>query len=335
MPQPTLNQVHVNAALTDISVAYVQDSTHFIADKVFPMVPVVHKADVYYTFNQGDFYRDDVQQVADASESAGGGFNLTTASYACKMYGYHKDVGDQVRANQDPAVDIDVTTTKWLMQKQLIRRDNIFNNLFMTTGLWTGGVSNTDAVGTAGGMPGTTTPPKWSDDGAGDPITDIAIAQQSILQNTGFLPNKLVLGFPVYNALKKHPLVIDRLKYTMQADSRDINEQLLASLFDVDQVLVSKSVYNTASEGLTNSFSFTMGNNALLCHSTPTPGLMVPTAGYIFPWEGLTGLNSMGIVVWQDRIPGKGRNTIRTDSLMSFDMQVVAAGMGAFFSGMV
>ena len=74
MPQPTLSDVHVNAALTDISVAYIQNNENFIADKVFPMVPVVHKSDVYYVFSKDDFLRDDVQPRADASESAGGGF---------------------------------------------------------------------------------------------------------------------------------------------------------------------------------------------------------------------------------------------------------------------
>lgn len=327
MPSPTLMDVHVNAALTDISVAYIQDNEHFIADKVFRMVPVVHKSDVYYKFSKDDFLRDDVQQRADATESAGGGFNLTTGTYSAKVWGYHKDVGDQVRANQDPAIDIDVTTTKWIMQKQMIRRDNIFVSSFMKTGVW-----GTDCVGTPGGVPGSTTPSLWSDDANGDPFTDIAQGQTTMLQNTGMEPNVLVLGFKVFQALRKHPLVIDRVKYTMQADAKNITKELLAGAFDVDEVVVSKSVYNTAAEGLTGNYNFTLGNNALLCHRAPSPGLMIPSAGYIFPWEGLTGLNSMGVVIYQERMPGLGRQTIRTDSDMAFDMQVVSNDLGYYFS---
>ena len=330
MPSPTLQDVHVNAALTDISVAYIQDSANYIADKVFPMVPVVHKSDVYYVFSKDDFLRDDVQQRADAAESAGGGFSLTTKSYSALVYGYHKDVGDQVRANQDPAIDIDVVTTKFIMQKQLIRRDNIFVSKYMKTTVW-----GTDVTGTGGGVPGSSTPAFWNDDAGGDPFTDIAQAQSTILQNTGHEPNIMVLGFPVYQALRKHPLVIDRVKYTMQADAKNITPQLLAAAFDVEQIVVSKSVYNTAAEGLTGSYSFTIGKNALLCHRAPQPGLMIPSAGYIFPWQGLTGLNSMGVVVYQDRLPGRGRNTIRTDSDMAFDMQVVSSDLGYYFSGIV
>lgn len=330
MPSPTLSDVHVNAALTDISVAYVQDNENYIADKVFPMVPVVHKSDVYYVFSKADFLRDDVQQRADAAESAGGGFGLAEQSYSAKVYGYHKDVGDQVRANQDPAIDIDVTTTKFIMQKQLIRRDNIFVSSYIKTGVW-----GTDVVGTAGGTPGSGTPAFWNDDANGDPFTDMAAGQTAILQNTGLEPNVLLLGYPVYQALRKHPLVIDRVKYTMQADAKNITPQLLAAAFDVEEVVVSKSVYNSAKEGLVGSYNFTLGKSALLCHRAKEPGLMIPSAGYIFPWQGLTGLNSMGIVVYQDRLPGKGRNTIRTDSDMAFDMQVVSSDLGYFFSGIV
>lgn len=330
MPQPTYGDVHVNQALTDVSVAFIQDAANYIADKVFPMVPVVHKSDVYYVFSKDDFLRDEVQQRSDATESAGGGFNLTTQTYNAKVWGYHKDVGDQVRANQDPAVDIDVTTTKFIMQKQLIRRDALFVSNYIKTGIW-----GTDVVGTVGGTPGSSTPAFWNDDANGDPFEDISAGQTAILQSSGLEPNVLALGFPVYQALRKHPLVIDRVKYTMQADAKNITPQLLAAAFDVDEVVVAKAVYNTAQEGVTGSYSFILGKHALLCHRASAPGLMVPSAGYIFPWQGLTGLNSMGIVVWQERMPGKGRNTIRTDSDMAFDMQVVAAPLGYFFSGIV
>ena len=329
MPQPTYGDVHINMALTDISVAYIQDNANYVADQVFPVVPVQHKSDVYFKFSKDDFLRDEVQPRADAKESAGGGFNLTTGSYAATVWGYHKDVGDQVRSNQDAAVDIDVATTKFITQKQLIRRDAIFVSTYMKTGVW-----GTDITGAAAGN-GTTTTTYWSDDANGDPFSDVAAGQITILQNTGHEANVLVIGYPVYQALRKHPLVVDRIKYTIQADAKNITPELLAAAFDVEKVVVAKAVYNTAKEGVTGSYSFIMGKHALLAHRAPAPGLMIPSAGYTFPWEGLTGLNTMGIVIWQERMPGRGRNTIRTDSDMAFDMQVVSSDMGYFFSGVV
>ena len=43
----------------------------------------------------------------------------------------------------------------------------------------------------------------------------------------GVVPNVLVLGWPVYQALRKHPLVIDRIKYTSQPDAKDITPAML------------------------------------------------------------------------------------------------------------
>src|SRR5580693_8982630 len=103
--QPTLSQVHVAAPLTDIAVAYMQDDSAYIADKVFPIVPVQFQSDLYYIWKKDDFFRDEAQQRADGDESAGSGLNLSTASYSAAVWALHKDIGDQMRRNADPAVD--------------------------------------------------------------------------------------------------------------------------------------------------------------------------------------------------------------------------------------
>jgi hypothetical protein len=314
-----------------ISVAYLQDETFYVADKAFPVVPVEHQTDVYFKFSKDDFLRDEAQLRADATESAGGGFNLTSSSsYTANVWAYHKDLGPQTRNNADPAVNLDIAITKFVMQKLLIRRERFWSTQYIKTGLW-----GTDNTGTAGGTPGTTTPAYWNDDANGDPFTDIAVGQTTILQNTGYEANTLLLTWPVYQALRKHPLVIDRIKYTTRADAVKITPDLLAAAFDVDRVLVSKAVYNTASEGNTFSGSFINGKNALLCHVAPEPGLMLPTAGYTFAWRGFSGLNNMGVRVSQIPLPWLGLETVRTEGEMAFDMQAVSTDLGYYWSGIV
>lgn len=342
MPQPTVSAVHISAALTDIAVAFIQDETAYVADDVFPIVPVQHQANKYFYFSQDDFFRDEAQLRADGTESAGGGFNLGTASYAADVWAYHMDLGEQTRSNADPAVNMDVATTKFCMMKMLIRKDRFFSTQYMTTGVWTGGVSATDAVGTSGGTPGTSTPPYWSDDANGDPFTDIAAAQTNVLQNTGFEINTGLLTYPVYQALRKHPLVVDRIKYTTRADASKITPELLAAAFDVDRMLVSKAVYNSASESAaavpttaSGTYSFIAGKNALFAHVAGAPGIMIPSAGYVFAWTGLSNMNSMGVRVSQIPMPWKGLGTVRTEAEMAFDMEVVAPTLGAFFSAIV
>lgn len=335
MPQPTVTQVHVQAALTQIATAYIQDQRNYVADQVFPIVSVEFQADKYFNFSKDDFFRDEAQRRADAVESAGGGFNLSTGTYAAEVWAYHKDLGGQTRRNADPAINMDIATTKFCMQKLLIRRDRFFMGAYLINGVW-----SADYTGTAGGTPGSTTPAFWNDDANGDPFTDLAAGQTNILQNTGFESNTFLISFPVYQGLRKHPLVIDRIKYTTRADASKITPDLLAAAFDVDRVIVSKAVYNTSPEtttttGSAGTYAFIASKDALLCHSAPSPGLMIPTAGYIFAWSGLTGLNNIGVRIAQIPMPWLGLETVRTEGEMAFDMQVIGKDLGIHYSGIV
>jgi hypothetical protein len=328
MPQPVAQDVHISTALTNVAVAYVQDANAFVTGRVFPIVPVLKQSDVYWKFSKDDFLRDEAKPRADATESAGVGFNLSTGTYTAQVYGLHKDLGDQVRANADPAINIEARSTQMLIQKMLIKRDRLFMQKYMTTGLW-----GTDITGVASGPTGPQAV-KWSVGATSDPFKDISTGQTTILQNSGMEANVLVLSYGVYQALRLHPAVIDRIKYTMGAEARNINEQLLAAAFDVDEVLVSKAVYNTSQEGVAGNYQFVMGNHALLAHRTPAPSLTEPSAGYIMAWTGVYGAgNAAGVASWEVPMPHLGPNTIRIEAAMAFDMQSIATELGYFFSG--
>ena len=64
MPQPNVNNVHIDAILTNISVAYLQNTANFIADKVFPVIPVDKKSDLYFKYTKEDWFRDEAQRRA-------------------------------------------------------------------------------------------------------------------------------------------------------------------------------------------------------------------------------------------------------------------------------
>src|SRR5262249_24785328 len=144
-------------------------------------------------------------------------------------------------------------------------------------------------------------------------------------------------------AKKTNNFNVDRIKYTTRADASRITPDLLASAFDVDRCIVSKAVYNTTAEQAvggaggvaTPTYSFIASKDALLCYATPAPGIMVPTAGYLFAWSGLPGLYNMGVRVAQIPMPWLGLETVRTEGEMAFDMQVIGSDLGYHFSGIV
>lgn len=319
MPQPSVRDVHVDAALTNVSVAYAQDQSNFIADKVFPIVPVEKMSDVYFKYDKGAFFRDEAQVRAAASESAGSGFDLSNEGYACKKWAIHKDVDDDTVANADPAIDPFRDAATFVMQQLLIRRERLFAAKFMTTGVW-----GTDVVGG-------TNYAQWDDEASSDPFEDFKTARITMLSSTGYLPNTLVVSYEVHEALKKHPLIMDRFKYT---SSDSITEAMLARLFEVDRYLVAKSIYQTSAEKATSqTFAFVSSKCALLCYSAPSPSLLQPTGGYIFSWRGLTGLNNAGIRTKRFRMENLAAD--RVESELAIDLKLVAADMGYFFSAAV
>jgi hypothetical protein len=97
--------------------------------------------------------------------------------------------------------------------------------------------------------------------------------------------------------------------------------------------VVSEAIYNSGKEGGTESNAFIAGKNALLCYSEPNPTLDSATAGMTFAWTGFPGASSAGTLVRTMRIDQEYTDEIH--GFMSFDMKVVSADLGYFFSGIV
>lgn len=326
--QPTPGDVHVNAPLTNISVAFIQSASDFIASRVFPNIPVSKQSDRYYTYNRGDFNRDEMELRAPGTESAGSGYSLdNTPTYFADRYSVHKDIPDEVRANADAALNPDREATVFVTTKALIKREKLFVNKYFKSGVW-----GTDVAGAAS-SPSAGQVLQWND-AASDPIKNVRDAKRTIRQSTGFEPNKLVLGRAVYDALVDHPDVIDRVKYgqTAGAPARG-TLQAIATLFEIEEILVMNAIENTAKEGQTSSHAFIGGKHAMLCHSASAPGLMTPTAGYTFSWTGLMGNGIEGNRIRQFRLEREGVDRVEID--MCFDLKVVAPELGYMFTGIV
>jgi len=314
--------VHIDQALSNVSVAYVQSATDFIATKVFPAVPVASQSDEYFVYDKNDWFRDEAQVRAPASESAGSGFNIGTADYKCTVYGIHKDVPDQViqNARNSPGIDPEADAARFVAQRMLLKHEKEWAQTFFTTGVWTGSSTGTDI-----------TPSNlWSTYATSTPIQDVRRERTAVLGKTGIRPNTLVLGQQVYDALLDHPDFVDRIKYTSDAA---ITQEILRRLFEVDNLYVASAVQATNIEGETPAYSFVHGKNALLVYSAPSPSLMTPSGGYTFTWDGVS--DGAGLNIGTVRIEMPLKRAVRVESQMAWDSKVVAPDVGVFFSSVV
>jgi len=324
MPQPNINSVHIDAILTNISVAYLQNQTNFIADKVFPVIPVDKKSDKYFVYTKNDWFRDEAQRRAPGTESAGGGYNLSTATYSSDVFAFHKDVDDQTVANADAPLNPLREATEFVTRRLMLRRELQFVSDFFTTGIWAD-----DVTGVAG-TPSSGQTKQWSDYASSDPISDIENGKSEMLGTTGMEPNTLVLGYDVFKALKNHPDLVDRIKYT---SSQTITTDMLAAMFDIPRVMVAKAVKATNVEGAAEAYGFAHGKKALLAYVAPQPGLMTPSAGYTFSWTGVSG--GLGATIGTSQFRMESIKADRIEAEMAFDNKVISADLGYFWDTIV
>lgn len=334
MPNPTLSDVHVNAPLTFLSNSYMQDESVFVADKVFPNVPVQFKSDRYYTYDRGDFNRNNMQKRAPSTESQGGGYKVdSTPTYNCEVWALHKDIDDQIRDNSDTVLSPDADATRWLTMQALISREVNWAAAYFGTGIW-----NTNRTGVASGaVPGTSVL-QWNDSSS-SPIVDIRALKQAIqLKSGGFRAMKMVIGRQVFDVLCDHPDFVDRIKYgqTPGAPAK-VTLQAMAALFELDEVLVMDAIINNGPDNnlainTAESNAFIGGKSVLLVYTPSAPGLMVPSCGYTFTWQGFLG-SADGTRIksfYMDPIA-----STRVEIEAAYTQKLVSADLGGFITTVV
>ena len=125
---------------------------------------------------------------------------------------------------------------------------------------------------------------------------------QYIEESTGFMPNVGVFSKRVYNVLVDHADIIGRLDRGQTTGPARAMRESLAALFELDEVMVMGGVQNSADEGVTDDFEFIGGKHALLAYRPPSPGIMVPAAGYTFNWTGYAASVADGVEISRFRM---------------------------------
>ena len=315
MAQPTHSSVQVvDPVLTQMLVGYKQDDMRFVADKVFPIVPVQNQSFTYYSFDKKYWFLDEMKSRTPGAPYARSGYGVSSTTGYANTWGLEHVIPDEVRANNQVPFDLERAGTEWLAQQSLIRRERQFAADFMTTSVW--GTDDNNAT------------TDWDDFSAGDPINDVLTARRTISNNTGSDGNTMVLGYIVHQALMNHPDIIDRVKYVQSAILANI-EGALASAFGVEKYFVGKASYNSANEGQAFSGAAIIDDDCLVCSISGSPGIMSASAGYTFTWDGGGGAGSM-YSYREDKVDS---DILKTKE--AWDQKAVAADMGYFFADVV
>ena len=280
----TSRDVHIDRPLSNLVVGFEPVGT--VVQNFLPIVDVAKQSDLYFKYDKGDFFRVPSTTVrAPRTKGRTAQFNVSSDSYYATNYALVDEMDYETLVNQDNPLKLDEKAARNLFNLLNLDMENRVAGI-LTTGSNLGG---TAAVSS-----------QWDSSAAGtsDPFGDIATAKEAIRSTTGLEPNTIILGKQCYDALIRHADILDRIKYVQKGV---VTSDLLASLFDVANVYVGKSVINGGSENLADSFSDVWGKNTVLGHfaNAETDGKN-PSLMYGFRWTNPMFGAPFAVEKWDD-----------------------------------
>lgn len=309
-----------NRYLTNMSMAFFANAGDYVATSIFPICPVDFSTGYYYIFNKGDLARDHVQRKPKFGKVPPAQMGHTDETYKCEVDQIIVGI-DQIgaqnyqRANVPPSIDPRRAKNRFVTDQQLLHLDIMFANHYFRAGVW-----ENEFEGIASGTAASGSQFIKFSDANSDPIRFFDARKRQIRLEGRRTPNKLTLGYDTYLALKEHPDLLERVKYTgSTANPAKVNERVLAELFGVDEVKVLYATYNAAEEGQKDDMQFICEpDGALLSYTTPSPRIDEPSAGYIFTWDMLGNGNYMATDVFEGE---GGTHAEFMEGLLSTDMR--------------
>ena len=322
-----------NIYLTNLSMAYFQEASRYVAKSIFPICPVQLSSARFYTFSKGDLLRDNVSRKPQFGKVQPAQMGQADQSYTC--YVDQVIVGiDQIstlnyqRTKAPGVADPRRAKVKFIAEQMNIHQDIVFAENFFKPGVWENEWTGSTTYNKTG-----KTFIKFNDDNC-DPVVLFDDLCTEVEQNTGRRPNKLGIGKEAYNALKSHPAILERVKYGgTSANPATVNEKALAELFGLKEVKVLSSIYNAAPLGAEDDMNFICDPKAaILAYATDTPAIDEPSAGYIFTWDMLGNGQYMPTIQFEGEA---GTHSEFIEGLFSADMKKTADDLAIFLKDCV
>lgn len=272
----TGRDLHIDQALSNMAMGY--RPAGFIADMVFPTVPVQKQSDLYYEFSRADRLRVKDTRRAPGAEANQIFENLSSGTFFCNNYALKAPVTLEDRENADPVLLAGLVNgrAQYVLDHLLLDWEVRLASQ-VTSGANVGSYS---AVSSA-----------WN--GSGDPLGDLNTALDNVHDSTGIRPNRIVMGEDAWRSFRRDSTVRNLIFGTNNGGGY-ANRAAVADLLEVDEVMIGGAFQNTGDEGLSESLSKIWGDNVLAYYAPSAPRIDAPSFGYSFRWSR-PGIPSMAI----------------------------------------
>ncbi len=254
-----LTTVRQDQLLTSVALSFRPENR--IADLVAPPLSVTQEDGQYSVFGKETF------NIPDAHRRPKKRYNeidwtLTKASYHAEEYGLEMRVDDRERRAAPSNLSLDTVTVETLTENILNVREKRVADMVRNT-------SNITQNTTLSGVD------RWDDAAGGDPIADIDAGHAVIQGAFGYTANAVVMGWDVWAALRRNPVIRAEL-----LDGEQLTPQRLAELFSVERVIIGASQYNSAPLGQAETMVDMWGTDVILGYINPRAADGRPSFAY-------------------------------------------------------
>ena len=217
----------------------------------------------------------------DTKRTSTGGYNrgdykFSDRDFKTKENGWEEEVDDREEA-----------MFKDYFALEEIARDRAWEHLLSTleSRVLTKALAGTVAAGftaAAGAL--------WSDHVNADPIADVFAAQTAVWQRTGVMPSTVTLSRQAFRHARRCAKVLAEITSLGAGESqlqKRVTLQQLADAFDVEEVVVSNSIKNTANRAKAAVVASMFPDAQVLVSVTAkTDNMREPCIGRVFHWGG-------------------------------------------------
>lgn len=260
----------IDPILTTVAQGY--KNADFVGDALFPVVPVDQRGGKILSFGKEDFQLYNTAR-APGTNTKRVQFGYSAGNYALEQHSLEGLVPFEImqEAGQVPGIDMGRIAVMKTQNIIALRTEKAQADLATNAANY--------AASNKATLAGTS---QWSDyTGVSQPSKDVTNAIEIVRAKVGKRANTVVIGAAVFAALKNHPVIIDRLKYT----GRDVvTTDLLASLWDVKRVFVGDAV--TANDA--GDFADVWGKSVVVAFTEigSMADMGLPSYGYTYRLRG-------------------------------------------------
>lgn len=314
---PLHSDVHVDRPLSNFAVQY--RNKKLIGEMVAPFVPVNFKSDEYFIFTKKDSFTipETIRgPKATANEVT---WSTSTSSYGTVDHALRDFLSDGVVANSDSPIRPRQRTTAFLTDLLLLAYERYVSSLVTTAGNYATAYKATLSGGD-----------QWNNASTSDPVSVVETGKAACFVE----PNTMIIGEEVWRKLKHHPQIIDKIKGGATAgDPAIVRPQLVADIFEVENLLIGKAKYNSSNKAQTASYSYVWGKDVVLAYIDPEVSLDNVSAFKAFRWRQMDTDVGYKVRTYRDESLGGGGEYIEVEQ--SYDLVTVCSDVAYLIDAVI